>query len=194
MGGMIAQELALRHPHRVGALALVATYARRGREVGDTAERGSSVVGLPSLTMLGSGGFDLTKVDPQQLVGFLMPLVFSERFLREERKWLKELWLRALANGFSIDGFLAQLGAVMSHDTVARLPSLRMPTLVVTGTADALVPPHHSDELARLIPGARLTRIDGATHGLNLEIPDAFNALLLDFLAAHPVDPPPSVP
>jgi 3-oxoadipate enol-lactonase len=191
MGGMIAQEMALGSPERVGALILAVSYARRGREVEETTGRVSAaVVGAPappSLDTLLAGGVDVSKLNVLDLMRVLTTLVFSARFLDERGDWLRTFFMRSLGYGFSAEGFFAQVGAVMSHDTVARLPSLRTPTLVVTGSADALVPPRHSDELARLIPGARLEKIEGATHGLNFEIPERFNTLVLDFLDGHPL-------
>jgi len=150
---------------------LAATSARPGDDARNTAQ-----------------GIDPARLDLRELMRFLMPLVFSEKFLRDEKAFLQQMLARAIANGFAVEGFVAQVGAVMAHDTEARLPSLRAPTLVVTGTDDRLVPPRHSDELARLIPGAKLVRLDGGTHGFNLESPDRFNQVVLDFLAAQAVD------
>jgi pimeloyl-ACP methyl ester carboxylesterase len=188
MGGMIAQEVAIRHPHRVGALALCSTYARPGREVTETSEKGNSQFGGISLVELAKGGqVDLSKFDVRGLLDFLLPLVFSARFLKENSSFLDMFLAQALANGFSAEGFFGQVGAVLSHDTVARLGTVKSPTLVMTGTVDDLVPPHHSDELQRLIPGAKLTRVEGGTHGFNFEMSVRFNEILLEFLAAHPL-------
>ncbi|MSP62127.1 MAG: alpha/beta fold hydrolase [Myxococcales bacterium] len=188
MGGMIAQEIALSHPARLGALVLAATFARPAREVLETTERGSqAVAGAPSLLGLLGRGAGGAAVDPLQMMRFLMPLVFSKQFLRERRDWLFQFFARSMGYGFSMEAFFGQVSAVLAHDTTSRLGGLSLPTLVITGTADALVPPHHSDELSRLIPGARLLRFEGATHGLQLEIADRFNASVLEFLAAHPL-------
>jgi pimeloyl-ACP methyl ester carboxylesterase len=188
MGGMIAQELALRHPDRVGALVLAATYAAPGREIEVTAARGVAVTGVQSpMQMMSSGSFDLSQVDPMQVFKFLTPLVFTPAFLVEKREWLAQFFHRMVGAGFSIAAFLVQVGATQSHDTRARLAALRAPTLVITGDADQLIPARHSDELARLIAGARLEKFPGGSHGFNLEMPDRFNAAVLDFLAAHPL-------
>ena len=66
-------------------------------------------------------------------------------------------------------------------------PTISDDPLVVTGTGDLLVPPHHSSELAELIPGARLVLREGATHGLNFEDADWFNQLVLEFLDENPL-------
>ncbi len=191
MGGMIAQELALRHPARVAALVLAVTSARPGDDARAVAEQGSAKSGL-SLLGDAAGGSDMARADLGELLRFLMPLTFSERFLREEGAYLHSLFMRMVDHGFSLPGFAAQVNAVLAHDASARVPSLRAPTLVLTGSGDRLVPPHHSDELARLIPGSTLVKVEGGSHGLNFEQPEVFNRVVLDFLAAHPVDRKPS--
>ena len=57
-----------------------------------------------------------------------------------------------------------------------------MPVHVIGAEHDILVPAWKSVELAELIPGAKLTIVERATHGLNLERADEFNAAVLDFL------------
>jgi len=67
---------------------------------------------------------------------------------------------------------------VLLHDTQARLVNLNAPTLVLLGTADAVVPPELSRRLAAGLPSARGVEIDGASHNLNLERADIVNKLL----------------
>jgi pimeloyl-ACP methyl ester carboxylesterase len=55
---------------------------------------------------------------------------------------------------------------------------------VLTGDSDMLIPPANSDVLAASIPGARLQKIAGGSHGFNFETPDAFNAAVLEFLGS----------
>lgn len=183
MGGMIAQELALAHPARVGALVLAATYARPGDGVRRAAE------GAPVRSPFGAlaGGFDLSTIDVRQVFGYLMPLVLSPAFLVDKREWLRDFFARSMGYGVSMDGIIGQVTAALAHDATARLPSLRAPTLVLTGAGDRLVPPRHSEELARLIPGAELVTIEEAPHGLHMELPERFNDTALGFLDEHPL-------
>src|SRR5439155_1569681 len=63
----------------------------------------------------------------------------------------------------------AQVLAIARHDTLERLANIRAPTLVLTGSADKLVPPVNSEVLARNIPDARLMLLRGAGHLFPLE-------------------------
>ena len=207
MGGMIAQELALGHAERVGTLVLVCTYpepdgvAHATREnvfrhfIGASssdassahAPSGNGASGSATNGNLTHAAQALAAVDPMTLFQYLLPTVFSERFIREELALLAPELTAGLVHGFSMEALLAQVGACMTHHTTDRLHRIDRPTLVLTGSDDRLIPPAHSDLLAARIPGARLVSIAGGTHGLNLEMADRFNAEVLDFLAAHPL-------
>jgi pimeloyl-ACP methyl ester carboxylesterase len=185
MGGMIAQDLVLRHPERVASLVLACTFARPDESTRTMNLMASSQLGVPSTTA-GSAAA-MPALDPKQLFKFMMSLILTPEFIQREKQWLRSLLEKAQAYGFSVEAFLGQVAAVMNHDAAERLKELRVPTLVITGSADVLVPPHHSDELARLIPGAELLRIEGGTHGFNVERKDEFNRAVLEFIARHPM-------
>lgn len=73
--------------------------------------------------------------------------------------------------------------AVWLADQRDRAAAIDVPTLVLCGEADKVTPPALSEELAALIPGARLDLIPGAGHLSNLESAAAFNARVEDFLS-----------
>ena len=84
------------------------------------------------------------------------------------------------------EAFARQLAASSRHDARDRLPSLSMPVHVIGAERDILVPVWKSRELASLIPGARLTVIEKAPHGANVEHAEEFNRAVLEFIAdAH---------
>ena len=72
--------------------------------------------------------------------------------------------------------------AVWLADQAERAHDIRVPTLVVCGTADHVTPPALSTALTQLIPGARYEPIEGAGHLSNLEQPDSFNTVVGAFV------------
>jgi non-heme chloroperoxidase len=66
-------------------------------------------------------------------------------------------------------------------DLTRELPNVRIPTLVVVGTADVLTPPFEARRIAELIPGARLELMRGGGHMLMLERTDELDRLIVDF-------------
>lgn len=191
LGGMIAQQVALRHARRVRSLTLIATYARVDRKTRETADQGAGTasrvergLGLQGLLDAGSGA----ALDMRSVFGFLAPLVFSPEFLEREKDFLRAQWERSKSYGLSTPGFLGQLAAAMGHDVLAALPTLGLPTLVVTGTADRLIKPRHSRILANAVLGARLIEVEEGTHGINLERAEELNAILSSWLGEK--DPP----
>jgi pimeloyl-ACP methyl ester carboxylesterase len=183
MGGMIAQELALRHPDRVRGLVLACTYpeadedVRRNREA-SVAQLGGQVGGDGAMTL------DVAGLDPMMLFQTLLPRVFSPTFIQNQLASLMQLFGGALQWGFSVEAIMAQVEAVMSHNSTERLRDIKAPTLVITGDADLLIPPSNSDVIASRIPGARLVKVPGGTHGFNFETPELFNREVLSFLGA----------
>jgi pimeloyl-ACP methyl ester carboxylesterase len=178
LGGMIAQQVALRHARRVRSLALLATYARLDRRTPAGAGTASGGLGLAGL--LGAG----SSLDMRAAFVFLAPLVFSAEFLMREKDFLRAQWERSRSYGLSPEGFLGQLAAAMSHDVLGELATLGAPTLIVTGTADRLIEPRHSQILCHAVPGSRLVEIEGGTHAINLERAEELNAILSSWLRA----------
>jgi len=182
MGGMIAQELALRHPQRVRGLVLGCTYAKPDEGVGRQLESSLKVFG-GSRGPNGELQVDLSKLDPMMFFQHLLPTVFNPPFIMNELPKLMQVFSGALQYGFSMDAILAQVVATQKHDTLDRLGKITAPTLVLTGDNDLLIPSANSDVLAAKIPGAKLTKIPGGSHGFNFETPDTFNTAVLEFLA-----------
>ncbi|HEX5951090.1 MAG TPA: alpha/beta hydrolase [Actinomycetota bacterium] len=78
----------------------------------------------------------------------------------------------------------ASAGMAERPDSTPDLASIDVPTLVITSTADQLIPAAVSAEMASGVAGSRLETIEGVGHLTNLEAPETFNLLLLEHLAA----------
>jgi 3-oxoadipate enol-lactonase len=172
MGGMIAQELALRHPDRVRTLQLHCTTAgidAYGRFLIDT------------LLAVKARG------DHEEYVRAVMPWILCRKTMAERPDFIR-FWIdRALSYPYpvSLEGLTRQAQAIGGHDTRGRLGDIRMPTLITTGTEDILVPPGWSRELHAGIPGSSLHAIEDAGHLHFIEQAERFNAICLEFLTKH---------
>ena len=168
LGGMVAQELALRHPGRVRSLILGCTLAggagtrRPGRRVL------ASLVGMPSL---------------RRRPGWML---VSDGYRASHGDTAAELAEEAFAGAASVTGTLRQLAAVATHDASGRLSGLRTPTLVLHGTGDLIVPVANAHRLAALIPGAQLRLYPGAGDAYILEAEEQALRDVEAFIGARP--------
>ncbi len=163
MGGMVAQELALEHPERIRTLALGCTYcggeqaALAGPEIlamfRQAGGGGATPPGGAPATPPPGGTPPTPPPSGEGLLGTLAAHLSSGTLAR-----------MALAVPAPLGAILLQLQAVGGHDTSARLPGLRVPTLVLHGTRDPVLPPSNGELIARLVPGARLELLQGAGH------------------------------
>jgi 3-oxoadipate enol-lactonase len=171
MGGAIAQEMALKAPDRVRTLSLAVTFAHGGR----WARKLSEVWGAR-----------VQRMTREERIDELMLLTMSEGWFEDAGavEWLRGMMLLN-PNPQPADAFVRQLDASSRHDARDRLGSLSMPVHVIGAEHDILVPVWKSTELAELVPGARLTVIEGSPHGANLERAAEVNELVLDFIAEH---------
>jgi pimeloyl-ACP methyl ester carboxylesterase len=86
-----------------------------------------------------------------------------------------------------VPAYLAQLAVIQAHDTTDRLGRLTVPTLVLAGEQDVLIPTALSHDLHGLVPGAEWRTVAGG-HGCLWEYPDDFNAAFLAFLQSRSTD------
>jgi 3-oxoadipate enol-lactonase len=82
-------------------------------------------------------------------------------------------------------GYLGCSAAIMNFEFTGKLPSLRIPVLVLCGSDDAGTPASENRRLAGLVPGARYEEISGMRHFPNVEAPDVFNRIMMGWLEAQ---------
>lgn len=171
MGGMVAQELALIAPARTRSLTLIATHAGRLR---DRLPRLETIVGFAKVN---AGSETQRRAAVERLL-------FPESYLATaEREPIERAIARDFVKQPKLGDRLAQLAAIMRHDTAARLKTLKVPTLVVVAGKDALLPATGCEALARLVPGAQMLRLPDAGHGVIGQCPEPVNAALLAHFA-----------
>ena len=173
MGGMVAQELALNYPERVGALVLGCTTPGSDRAAG-VAELYEKINTFRAMD--GDGGPDLV-----WFAEFLHHL-WTDEALTKSDEYLQDFVFSIIRYPPTGHGLRAQADAVAAHDTFDRLPCIRHPTLVMTGAEDTLIDPGNSEILAERIPDAGLLVFGGLKHAFHLERPDLINPPVIEFL------------
>lgn len=170
LGGMVAQEMALRFPERVRGLVLGCTTPG-----GPRAAR-PSLRGLAGMGRAMLGG--LFEPGRPALAG----AVFSPELRREQPERVLELLEGFGAHMPTPWGASYHFMASVYHDTLSRLPEMQAPTLVMHGACDAMDPLANSVMMAEAIPDAELALVPGAGHAYPLEAPDVSLDMLLDWL------------
>lgn len=163
MGGMIAQELALRHPERVRSLILGCTTSR-------------GLFGKWPEFQHGPREWNGDRVERERS---LRPLLYAEATpsaLIEE-----DVRVRCGCT-WSYKGFLNQFAGILMWSAYRRLPRIQVPTLVVHGDEDRLVPPENGRVLASRIPAARFELLRGAGHILVTDQPERSIEVIRGFL------------
>jgi len=172
MGGMIAIELALRHPEMVEKLVLCSTSGGVSRFV------------PPKMEVLKSLK-ELTGGSPEDALEGLLRIMYTEDFIAEHPDRIKEFIERVRGAPFSTEGFTRQLGAIMVYDAHGRLHNIKQPTLILAGKKDVLVPYENSVILSEEIPNSKLVLFDDAAHGLHSQKREEFCRIVLEFLKNH---------
>jgi len=166
MGGMIGQHLALKAPQRLGRLVLADTTSRMPAEAQPLwAER----------IRIATGQGMEPLVQPTLERWFTAPYRAAHPEVMET--------IGTLIRSTPVAGYIGCAHAIAAIDITHRLKEIQAPTLVIVGRDDIGTPPAMSEAVAAAIAGARLEVIPEASHLSNIEQPEAFNKLLLDFLA-----------
>ena len=170
MGGMIAQELAIRFPERVRGLVLGCSTPGGPRAVRPA---------LRELAALGAASVRTLREPGRPWLGALL---FSPEFRAEQPERVRALLRHFAAHRAPPHGAASHWWASVYHDTVSRLHRIQAPTLVLHGERDAIAPLANARLLAQLIPDAELAIVTAAGHAYALERPEASLALLTQWL------------
>jgi pimeloyl-ACP methyl ester carboxylesterase len=172
MGGMIAQELALRAQDRLQSLTLVATHG------------GAPIASMPTpkgLWLFFKGLFGGRAARMKSLPRLLYP----DSFIEDMGSALHDHLQIRLGTPPKLRTILGQLYAVNRHSTESRLHQIETPTLLVRPGLDILIRPTQTDRLEARIPGAEVLRFDDAGHGVTFQKAAELNIALRQHVARH---------
>ena len=165
MGGMVAQELALRHPERIRTLTLGCTYC--GGE-------GSSLASEGVVQKLGEA---MLSGDRERAIRTGWEVNVSPGYGADHSNF-SVFYEMAQTFPAPVTVIMLQAQAINAHDTSARLGEIDIPTLVVHGTEDQMIGVANGKLIASLIPGARLEVYEGVGHMFWWEQPERTAALV----------------
>ena len=175
LGGFVAQELALRHPDRVARLILCCTSFGGPRHVPMNWPALKATVGWGAL-------------DQRQAISRGMATATSETYRATHAGELERIIRWRRSDPVTHGDYLLQLMAGARFDAEPRVHTIAVPTLVIHGADDQVVPVENARQLAQTIPGAQLRIFEHAGHLVFIEQATAVNQAILEFIAPAPIE------
>ena len=172
LGGMVAQQLALRHADRVRSLVLGATHAGGPR----AARPGDDVIAFFRRR---------ASMAAKDAARESVPFNYGPRCRREHKDRIAEDIQRRLSHPFPEQAYRAQMVAAALHNCYRRLARIEAPTLVVHGREDRMIPVANAEILAERIPRAELRILEDAGHLYSTEEPDVDEEIARFFLGGR---------
>jgi pimeloyl-ACP methyl ester carboxylesterase len=169
MGGIIAQELCLRHPALVQALVMVSSWCRADPYLAGLFRHLRRAQGL---------------LAPEDFTQLLQLLIWSPKYQSAHIDSLRQARQLAPDTAMSRSAFGAQCDACIGHDSCGRLATVTVPTLITEGEDDLFTLMGHALQLRHGIAGSQLEVLPGG-HAHHWEQLDDFNSLTRSWLTKH---------
>jgi len=169
MGGMIAQELVLNHPEKVARLVLLSTCSGGSKDVQSSPEVSRTLSATSEMSQ-------------EERTRMLLPLCLTNDFVKRNPDFVEHVVQVTLKHPISEEAYMRQLNAVRKFSTYERLRQIKVPTLILHGRKDILIPPENGSILAEAIPNAKLVYFAKSAHMLAEEMRELIN-VLIEFLA-----------
>jgi pimeloyl-ACP methyl ester carboxylesterase len=167
-GGMIAQEFALGYPEKVRSLILAVT----------------SCGGPHSIVSPFTGLSKAQQLPPKDATEAVLRCFITDEFIEKNPKFFQQLVSFALEHPIDPGSLSKHTDAIKRHDTYDRLSEIKVPTLVLAGDADRVIPVENARILASRIPDTELVILKNAGHML-IEAAQEADRIALDFLRRH---------
>ncbi|HWQ16795.1 MAG TPA: alpha/beta hydrolase [Sulfolobales archaeon] len=174
MGGMIAQQFALKYPERVRSLILVATH-----------HGGKDIERPPEETLKAMYGPPPPHVkDEKDLYRYKMSYALSKTWIESNKDLFEKLIDLRVREPQPYDAYMNQTMAILGFDASASVSRIECPVLIIHGEADRVVPLSNAFKLHSKIKNSTLIIFKGAGHVVNIERARGFNNIVRRFIAA----------
>jgi len=169
IGGMYGQALGFRHVDKVLSLMLCDT--RPAAPAGEAERRAPVLAAVRKANSM------------RPMVDDAMERWFTPAFKQQRPGRWKQI--RDTLLGTSPEGYIGCAIAIQNFNFTAQDSGIKAPTLVMRGSEDKGATREQSDALVKLVANAKYDEIKGGRHVCNVEMPDAFNRMLLEWVNAH---------
>jgi pimeloyl-ACP methyl ester carboxylesterase len=173
MGGCITQEIALNYPNRVAKLILASSWCGPSHGI---------VTPIPEenpfpkmLPLIKDNQFE-------KMARILTNALFSEDYKKKNPKIIEAVVTNYMAHPPSARGFEGQMAYVEKFDTYEKLSEISIPTLILHGTEDKILPAENAKVLAEKIPSAELFLFENAGHGVIVQEQKLWTQKVIEFL------------
>jgi pimeloyl-ACP methyl ester carboxylesterase len=172
MGGCIAQEIVLNYPDKVTKLILTSSWCGPTHGIPPIPEKNP----FPKMTpLLQEGKYD-------DMAKILTNSLFPEKYKKNNPRIIEKVIKNYMDNAPSLKGFEGQSAYVESYDTYERLSEIKIPTLILHGTEDIILPVENAKILAKRIPSAELILFENTGHGMNIQENKLWTQKVIEFL------------
>jgi proline-specific peptidase len=171
MGGLIAQQIAISYPEKLRSLIIVSSHFG-----------GPNAVPMDDRTMALLIAIPTETISAEQAREMRYRATFSPGFLQENRSILEqtEKWIAQYPA--PVYAQVHQTSAVSGFNAESEVKNIKVPTLIIHGTADLAVPPKNAELLANSIPNSKMVLIEGGSHFTIIEKYEEFNSTVMSFL------------
>lgn len=168
IGGMIGQGFALAYPGSLASLCLCDTQPSTPPGSAGTWDERKAAVRTKGLASIADATMDRW---------------FTSEFKKVNPVRWREV--RDTISGTTPEGSVGCMSAIQNFDFLGKLPTIKIPTLVICGDLDEGTPPDRNKLIASKIPGGKYEGIANARHLPNVERSDQFNRIMMGWLSAH---------
>ena len=171
MGGYIAQQIAISYPEMVKSLILVSTSFGGPNAVPSTDRTQAMMFAIPTETL-----------SEEQAMNMRYSVIFSDQFRDENKLLIKQIqrWREQIPQPLKARG--NQAAAATSFDAEDEVKGIKVPTLIMHGDSDLVVPPGNAELLAKNIPSSKLILFKGGPHLSFIEHYESFNEQVMKFI------------
>lgn len=167
MGGMIAQELMINYPEKIEKSVIGATHYGIPKYI------------MPSEEVTNTMMRNQEGLSPEEIIKNQISLTYTGDFIKNNPNFINTAIQTYISNPVSPKVYQKQTNAILRFNTSRRLKKVQVPTLILHGKHDVLVPVRNAEILAELIHGSKLKIFENSAHALIVEEPEeVFNEIL----------------